>query len=458
MDLSNVQILACPRCKGDLRVSTERVLHNRVINGNLFCRSCNILYSISDGIPNLYVSDEEAIKASRERRFPQLIITQEKLEDYDRVRKVKGKHHHLVASRKLPAFFMVFGWILLFWGLVEVLRGGSFQYLNSTVSFLLLLVAAFVFFAIDYYLYRSSSKSKYVSSLEKLRELSGKHKLSEYDIRADVKDDDAELRTERLTLRTFLHRLAWPECEPREVFEDQRSFIANKSAWHESVLAYKGAWIKSVLSAEEFDVNKSLNVGCGGSLQNSVSKPYFDRGYAMVGLDVSTEYLKEFAKEHHTDAILANSLALPFKPNTFDLVGFTDVLEHLHHPLLGLLEVNRVMNVGGAIILSTNNRCAIKSARCLNPLVLAEKILSLRFDDILPPRNILETWIGFQFYHTEFSKREITKLLETSGFHISAMETKFPTDKLRILNSTFGKIPFLKHLCSEFFIVAFKNQ
>ncbi|MGZ4847164.1 MAG: hypothetical protein ACXV3E_05210 [Halobacteriota archaeon] len=62
-------------------------------------------YSISDGIPNLYVSDERAIEDSSEHRFPQFIVTQEKLNACDHLQTREGEAHSQIANRALAAFF-----------------------------------------------------------------------------------------------------------------------------------------------------------------------------------------------------------------------------------------------------------------------------------------------------------------------------------------------------------------
>ena len=52
IDQKLLEILACPKCKGDL-VLTEK-------EDGLICRSCKLLYPIRDDIPIMLI--EEAIK------------------------------------------------------------------------------------------------------------------------------------------------------------------------------------------------------------------------------------------------------------------------------------------------------------------------------------------------------------------------------------------------------------
>ncbi len=67
----------------------------------------------------------------------------------------------------------------------------------------------------------------------------------------------------------------------------------------------------------------------------------------MIGVDVSKESVSQFVKLFNTDGLVANDMALPFDSENFDLVNFTDILEHLHSPFLGLKEVARTLKMNG---------------------------------------------------------------------------------------------------------------
>jgi len=136
-------------------------------------------------------------------------------------------------------------------------------------------------------------------------------------------------------------------------------------------------------------------------------------------------------------------MALPFANDSFDIVNFCDVLEHLHHPFLGLCEVSRVLKAGGLVILSTNCRCRL-SRECANPLILLERLISVYFDGVLGPRDMLRRFDDMEFYHLNFSKREIVELLESSGFEVLEFYTYF--SKRRILTKVFSRVPLLRFM------------
>jgi uncharacterized protein YbaR (Trm112 family) len=48
-----LDILVCPVCKGDLKLTVVKEEKDEIINGSLYCARCNETYPIADGIPHL---------------------------------------------------------------------------------------------------------------------------------------------------------------------------------------------------------------------------------------------------------------------------------------------------------------------------------------------------------------------------------------------------------------------
>jgi SAM-dependent methyltransferase len=213
--------------------------------------------------------------------------------------------------------------------------------------------------------------------------------------------------------------------------------------------------IAATLKKYNLHGGKGLNIGCGGELHQRVSKPYFDQGYDMLGIDISKEYLTEYRSIFKTDAILASSLALPLSNDIFDLINYTDILEHLHHPFLGLCEANRVLKNGGRIILATPYRCRL-SPRGINPVIFIEALISLYYDKILGPRMMLSGFQDMAYYHLEFSKGEITGMLESAGFEVFSFDTYFA--KSKILAKLFRKIPALRFMGGSIMVMGEKRN
>jgi uncharacterized protein YbaR (Trm112 family) len=54
-----LDILACPKCKGDLEYKTDK---NNNKNGQLICHQCNLIYRVEDDIPIMLIDEAEKLK------------------------------------------------------------------------------------------------------------------------------------------------------------------------------------------------------------------------------------------------------------------------------------------------------------------------------------------------------------------------------------------------------------
>lgn len=48
-----MEILACPVCKGSLKLTVEEEDEKEIIKGSLYCENCSVNYPIEETIPNL---------------------------------------------------------------------------------------------------------------------------------------------------------------------------------------------------------------------------------------------------------------------------------------------------------------------------------------------------------------------------------------------------------------------
>ncbi|GAI06793.1 unnamed protein product [marine sediment metagenome] len=48
-----MDILACPVCKGELKLSVDEENEQEIVSGSLYCPKCNVHYPVVDAIPNL---------------------------------------------------------------------------------------------------------------------------------------------------------------------------------------------------------------------------------------------------------------------------------------------------------------------------------------------------------------------------------------------------------------------
>ena len=176
----------------------------------------------------------------------------------------------------------------------------------------------------------------------------------------------------------------------------------------------KSKIIMRYISSVKHNGNKVLHIGCGGKCNESIPIKYSNNKFINYGVEAVRSYVNEFSK--HGEAHLANALSLPYQDESFSVINFTDILEHLFDPLLGLVEANRVLKQGGYLILDTPNQNNIRSYK--NPLIWAEHFIAQIFPKISRKKIITGGWGGEVFFHTEFTKNELVSLLTYSGFSI----------------------------------------
>ncbi len=54
MDMELLEILVCPRCRGDVRLNEDE--------SGLICDACKLMYEIRDGIPVMLIEEATAIE------------------------------------------------------------------------------------------------------------------------------------------------------------------------------------------------------------------------------------------------------------------------------------------------------------------------------------------------------------------------------------------------------------
>jgi SAM-dependent methyltransferase len=135
-------------------------------------------------------------------------------------------------------------------------------------------------------------------------------------------------------------------------------------------------------------------------------------GYDVFGIDLLkyVEAMAPLSRKYNFDN-RAGDLRdpLPFADATFDLILFSEVLEHFDfHPLSFFKEIKRILKPGGRIIITTPNLCRLNNC------------LSLIFNQSI-------NWDIKENYHENIHRREFTKseidwLLAEAGLKIFSSE------------------------------------
>lgn len=95
---------------------------------------------------------------------------------------------------------------------------------------------------------------------------------------------------------------------------------------------------------------KILDVGCGtGGILDKLSHYGF-----VIGGDISKEALRFCQTREQKNLIMIDSVYLPFKTNSFDVITAFGVIEHIEDDLGMLKELYRVSKPGGNIVFLTS--------------------------------------------------------------------------------------------------------
>lgn len=153
-----------------------------------------------------------------------------------------------------------------------------------------------------------------------------------------------------------------------------------------------------------------LDVGCYPPI---VFRFLQEQGFATYGIASTHEQM-----ESETIHVLnIETDPLPWEKDVFNMVVFTEVIEHLpHNPVVPLKEMYRVLSPGGMLLITTPN--AAKLQHRLN--LLAGKSTSFPVEQLMhvkPNDGSL-----YHLHNREYTLEELEELLRLVGFEIMQAE------------------------------------
>ncbi|MCO5142610.1 MAG: class I SAM-dependent methyltransferase [Oligoflexia bacterium] len=158
----------------------------------------------------------------------------------------------------------------------------------------------------------------------------------------------------------------------------------------------------------------SLDIGCGRGEYVSFLNSHLSSNWKCFGIEPALAQEKENLKKISIEDISSNSGLLPKR---FEYISLLDVFEHFKNPENQLLEINKILEAGGLLILKVPNKNAIfyKLGKFLLPF--SKKISSRIFFGLyqvnFPPPH-------FYYYDAESLTEKIEKYFKVEEvFYIS---------------------------------------
>lgn len=152
-----------------------------------------------------------------------------------------------------------------------------------------------------------------------------------------------------------------------------------------------------------------------------------DLGVPVTGVDIEPLWGPSLgAGINDFDLLLHNLLDLPFPNNTFDLVFYHHVIEHVSDPAKSLDELDRVLKPGGVIYVGTPNRHRAVGYLGSYGVTMAQR-LRWNWDDYKARlKGRFRNELGA---HAGFSERELAQLLGRRFVDIRSVTVDYITFK-----------------------------
>ena len=159
-----------------------------------------------------------------------------------------------------------------------------------------------------------------------------------------------------------------------------------------------------------------LEIGCGMGdfLLEAQSK-----GFKVSGLEV-TDHLVEFANRRLGVSSVQKGFieTSNFKDESFDVVAFFDVIEHVRNPLDFMVRVNNLLRKSGKVYIVTPSL------------------------DSWSAKLLGKNWMEYKVEHLSyFNKKAITLLLEKTGFHKIRFHSNYKMLNFDYINRHFVRFP-----------------
>lgn len=211
-----------------------------------------------------------------------------------------------------------------------------------------------------------------------------------------------------------------------------------------------------------------LDIGCGEG-HSTVSLVGGKR--KVIGLDISSSLLYILKKKCSSIMLVAGDAEhIPFKEKSFDVIVMAEVLEHLLNPSDALKECKRLLRKGGVLVITTPT--AAGTLPTINPLIWLDQIIGIWHRRIIGAApTVIKHVSGKLIYHTNFTYKELERLVRDAGFNITYFCSDLPrwvfhvfkwlplkvfTSLVIMVERLFRQLPLLKYM-GQSWIAVVKN-
>jgi len=172
------------------------------------------------------------------------------------------------------------------------------------------------------------------------------------------------------------------------------------------------------------DGERILDLGCGnGRLFPALGGSAAGGEIKYIGIDASRKLIEKAREKYGDHFKVADILSLPFSDNYFDSIWAIAVFHHIPSKALRaqMLEgVKRILKPGGKVIITCWNLYQSQYFKLLLKFTFRKffGLSKLDFKDVLlSPKKI-----KIQRYYHAFTKRELKKLFQKTGFRVEGLK------------------------------------
>ena len=174
------------------------------------------------------------------------------------------------------------------------------------------------------------------------------------------------------------------------------------------------------------------------------------RAYAVSGCDLEPSRYSRALTSHGLQVAKCDveTEPLPFSDESFDVVIFNEIFEHLRiNPIFTLSQVRRVLNPNGTLMLSSPN---LRSLEGIRNFLLRNKAYSCCSDQYTEYQKLER--LGHMGHVREYTHREVSDFLTKCGFQITHLifRGEYYTTPKRVMTRFFPSLrPFASYIARK---------